>query len=531
MTAPKTVLAAIRKEVNAAKTEASERAAAQRVLIEYGHVHPPEVEEVSEGRYGTAASRTVRVYTWETEWGTLVLTNGPTTEAEIKYVTKDDWDKAEAKKGYVQSHVPPKKTLARLLGPLERLTQAAAAREARAVAEAAPVSIAAEWAEEEEGAPPGGWTPADLVPAPQGPPPTSIAPVDERAAAEAAQRRDAQRKAEIADAKRREAQRQAPAPALQAPAPALQGQPVALRSIRVPTYLTTAKAADIELALDTALDADIKAANQAGLASLPIYAYADEIRAKIDAAKQRNEQALQSATGPYKGEGPPPESIAPVAAEAVAAPAERPAPVPTPAAAPAAPAAVPEMTPEMQAAFMRLMERAMEPVKNPKKATVGPIRRWFDWVMAREKFTLQGYWWQILVKTSGGRLLGFLNKTEYRKDWHKPEDRTNQEHTWNWVSAQPLPDESTWAELDYTYIYTHGYPGATYAQDTRPGGRDQVVPEWVMKQQIEPELERHGAVAERYEYPTSRAKTLAYVDTTMLPSAKSVGQIRSNTAR
>ncbi len=73
----------IREAVAKKKTETGERNAVVRVLAKHGAYKTPKIET---GRFGKGSS--LRVYIWDTKWGTLVLSSGPSVEGEVQYADK-----------------------------------------------------------------------------------------------------------------------------------------------------------------------------------------------------------------------------------------------------------------------------------------------------------------------------------------------------------------------------------------------------------------------------------------------------------
>ena len=73
----------IREAVGKKKTETGERNAVVRVLAKHGAYKTPKIET---GRFGKGSS--LRIYIWDTKWGTLVLSSGPSVEGEVQYADK-----------------------------------------------------------------------------------------------------------------------------------------------------------------------------------------------------------------------------------------------------------------------------------------------------------------------------------------------------------------------------------------------------------------------------------------------------------
>ena len=73
----------IREAVAKKKTETGERNAVVRVLAKHGAYKTPKIET---GRFGKGSS--LRIYIWDTKWGTLVLSSGPSVEGEVQYADK-----------------------------------------------------------------------------------------------------------------------------------------------------------------------------------------------------------------------------------------------------------------------------------------------------------------------------------------------------------------------------------------------------------------------------------------------------------
>jgi hypothetical protein len=130
MAEAKTVVAAAKSAASRAKTEGGERSAVQRTLIHYGHFGMPKVEVASEGR------STLRLYVWDTQWGPIILSTGPSIEGEVFLAKEADWDKAPAATAYVPSSKAPKKLTGKLVAPLVRLARRAEDRIARQTAKA-----------------------------------------------------------------------------------------------------------------------------------------------------------------------------------------------------------------------------------------------------------------------------------------------------------------------------------------------------------------------------------------------------------
>jgi len=77
------LLSEIREAVAKKKTETGERNAVVRVLAKHGAYKTPKIET---GRFGKGSS--LRVYIWDTKWGTIVLSSGPSVEGEVQYASK-----------------------------------------------------------------------------------------------------------------------------------------------------------------------------------------------------------------------------------------------------------------------------------------------------------------------------------------------------------------------------------------------------------------------------------------------------------
>lgn len=80
---PESLLKEIREAVAKKKTETGERNAVVRVLAKHGAYKTPKIET---GRFGNGS--TFRVYIWDTKWGDLVLSSGPSVEGEVQYAEK-----------------------------------------------------------------------------------------------------------------------------------------------------------------------------------------------------------------------------------------------------------------------------------------------------------------------------------------------------------------------------------------------------------------------------------------------------------
>ena len=77
------LLEEIREAVAKKQSETGERNAVVRVLARHGAYSMPKIET---GRFGKGA--TIRVYIWDTTWGSLVLSSGPSVEGEVQYADK-----------------------------------------------------------------------------------------------------------------------------------------------------------------------------------------------------------------------------------------------------------------------------------------------------------------------------------------------------------------------------------------------------------------------------------------------------------
>lgn len=89
MPTKQTLLSEVRAAVAKKKSETGERNAVVRVLAKHGAYSTPKIEQ---GRFGKGA--TLRVYIWKTDWGTLILSSGPSVEGEVQWATKRGLDDA-----------------------------------------------------------------------------------------------------------------------------------------------------------------------------------------------------------------------------------------------------------------------------------------------------------------------------------------------------------------------------------------------------------------------------------------------------
>jgi hypothetical protein len=101
-----TLLAEARKALKAKSTETGERNAVVRVLAKHGAYSTPKIEKGHFPSSGQRGASTLRVYIWSTDWGTLVLTTGPSIEGELQWAK--DSNVTKAPKGYY--HVLDKAT-------------------------------------------------------------------------------------------------------------------------------------------------------------------------------------------------------------------------------------------------------------------------------------------------------------------------------------------------------------------------------------------------------------------------------------
>ena len=101
-----TLLAEARKALRTKKTETGERNAVVRVLAKHGAYSTPKIEKGHFPSSGQRGASTLRVYIWSTDWGTLVLTTGPSIEGELQWAK--DSNVTKAPKGYY--HVLDKAT-------------------------------------------------------------------------------------------------------------------------------------------------------------------------------------------------------------------------------------------------------------------------------------------------------------------------------------------------------------------------------------------------------------------------------------
>ena len=96
-----TVLKSASAAVHKKATEAGERSAVQLVLNGYGHRKLPKIEQAAVAT-SPRGRGTLRLYIWDTAWGVLVLTSGPSIEGEVAWAV----EAVPGAAGYVSTVTP-----------------------------------------------------------------------------------------------------------------------------------------------------------------------------------------------------------------------------------------------------------------------------------------------------------------------------------------------------------------------------------------------------------------------------------------